>query len=135
MNIDTVIPTSESLDTVPYQGSSPGATEAIQHRLSRHDCFRHGCLSWATLQFCDNPAIEVCKTIAFADAAPVQPMLPMYDLHTLAGGIVGGLIGTGSARLLATRRGALNMVFAAVITATAVYMLVRSLSHMFMSAP
>ncbi|HKG99933.1 MAG TPA: sulfite exporter TauE/SafE family protein [Bradyrhizobium sp.] len=46
----------------------------------------------------------------------------------IAGGIVGGLIGTRSARLLAGRRGALNTLFAAVIIAIALYMLVRSLS-------
>ena len=44
----------------------------------------------------------------------------------VAGGIAGGLIGTRSARLLAARRGALNSVFAAVIIAVALYMLVRS---------
>src|SRR3954449_3125558 len=46
----------------------------------------------------------------------------------VAGGIAGGLIGTRSARLLAGRRGALNTLFAAVIIAIALYMLVRSLS-------
>jgi uncharacterized membrane protein YfcA len=46
----------------------------------------------------------------------------------IAGGIAGGLIGTRSARLLAARRGALNIVFAAVIIAVALYMLVRSLA-------
>jgi uncharacterized membrane protein YfcA len=46
----------------------------------------------------------------------------------IAGGVVGGLIGTRSARLLAGRRGALNTLFAAVIIAIALYMLVRSLS-------
>jgi hypothetical protein len=46
----------------------------------------------------------------------------------IAGGVVGGLIGTNSARFLATRRGALNIVFAAVIVAVAIYMLVRNLS-------
>jgi uncharacterized membrane protein YfcA len=46
----------------------------------------------------------------------------------IAGGIAGGLIGTRSARLLAARRGALNIVFAAVIVAVAIYMLVRNLS-------
>jgi uncharacterized protein len=51
----------------------------------------------------------------------------------IAGGIAGGLIGTRSARLLAERRGALNIVFAAVIIAVALYMLVRSFSAL--SAP
>src|ERR1700759_1381250 len=46
----------------------------------------------------------------------------------IAGGVVGGLIGTNSARFLATRRGALNIVFAAVIIAVALYMLARNLS-------
>jgi uncharacterized membrane protein YfcA len=46
----------------------------------------------------------------------------------IAGGVVGGLIGTKSARFLATRRGALNIVFAAVIVAVAIYMLIRNLS-------
>ncbi len=46
----------------------------------------------------------------------------------VAGGIAGGLLGTRSARLLATRRGALNIVFAAVIIAVALYMLARNLS-------
>jgi uncharacterized protein len=46
----------------------------------------------------------------------------------VAGGIAGGLIGTRSARQLSARRGALNMVFAAVIIAVALYMLARNLS-------
>ena len=46
----------------------------------------------------------------------------------IAGGVVGGLIGTKSARSLSMRRGALNIVFAAVIVAVAIYMLVRNLS-------
>jgi uncharacterized membrane protein YfcA len=46
----------------------------------------------------------------------------------IAGGVVGGLIGTNSARFLSTRRGALNIVFAAVIVAVAIYMLIRNLS-------
>jgi uncharacterized protein len=46
----------------------------------------------------------------------------------IAGGIAGGLIGTRSARLLADRRGALNIVFAVVIIAVALYMLARNLS-------
>src|SRR5271156_4118019 len=44
----------------------------------------------------------------------------------IAGGVVGGLIGTRSARGLAARRGALNIVFAAVIIAVALYMLARN---------
>jgi uncharacterized membrane protein YfcA len=44
----------------------------------------------------------------------------------IAGGIAGGLIGTRSARLLAARRGALNIVFAGVIIAVALYMLARN---------
>ena len=46
----------------------------------------------------------------------------------VAGGIAGGLIGTRSARLLSARRGALNIVFAVVIIAVAIYMLMRNLS-------
>ena len=46
----------------------------------------------------------------------------------IAGGIVGGLLGTRSARALAGRRGVLNIVFAAVIIAVALYMLARNLS-------
>jgi uncharacterized membrane protein YfcA len=46
----------------------------------------------------------------------------------VAGGIAGGLLGTRSARLLAGRRGALNIVFAVVIIAIALYMLARNLS-------
>jgi uncharacterized membrane protein YfcA len=38
------------------------------------------------------------------------------------------LIGTRLARLLADRRGALNTLFAAVIVAVALYMLLRSLN-------
>ncbi len=46
----------------------------------------------------------------------------------VAGGIAGGLIGTRLARLLSERRGALNIVFATVIIAVALYMLARNLS-------
>ena len=46
----------------------------------------------------------------------------------IVGGIAGGLIGTRSARLLSARRGALNIVFAAVIIAVALYMLARNMS-------
>jgi uncharacterized protein len=45
------------------------------------------------------------------------------------GGIAGGIAGTRSARRLSARRGALNLVFAGVIIAVAIYMLVRSLFH------
>ena len=45
------------------------------------------------------------------------------------GGIAGGLAGTRSARLLSARRGALNIVFAAVIIAVALYMLARNISY------
>ncbi len=45
----------------------------------------------------------------------------------IVGGIAGGLVGTRSARHLAARRGALNIVFAGVIIAVAIYMLVRNL--------
>jgi uncharacterized membrane protein YfcA len=46
----------------------------------------------------------------------------------VAGGIAGGLFGTRLAQHLSARRGALNMVFAAVIIAVALYMLARNLS-------
>ena len=46
----------------------------------------------------------------------------------VAGGIAGGLLGTRLAQHLSARRGALNMVFAAVIIAVALYMLARNLS-------
>ena len=46
----------------------------------------------------------------------------------IAGGIGGGLLGTRSAQLLSARRGALNIVFAVVIIAVALYMLVRNVS-------
>ncbi len=46
----------------------------------------------------------------------------------IAGGFGGGLLGTRAARYLAERRGALNIVFAVVIIAVAIYMLVRNLS-------
>jgi uncharacterized protein len=46
----------------------------------------------------------------------------------IAGGIAGGVIGTRLAQHLSARRGALNMVFAAVIIAVALYMLARNLS-------
>ena len=47
----------------------------------------------------------------------------------VAGGIAGGLAGTRAARHLAERRGALNIVFAAVIIAVALYMLARNISR------
>ena len=46
----------------------------------------------------------------------------------IAGGIVGGLLGTRLARHLSAQRGALNIVFATVIIAVALYMLARNLS-------
>ena len=45
----------------------------------------------------------------------------------ITGGVLGGLVGARSAKALAERRGALNTVFAALIVAVAIYMLVRSL--------
>jgi len=45
----------------------------------------------------------------------------------IVGGIVGGLAGTAAARHLAARRGVLNTVFAIVIIAVAIYMLVRTI--------
>lgn len=46
------------------------------------------------------------------------------------GGVLGGLFGARSAKTLAGRKGALNTVFAALIFAVAIYMLVRSLGLM-----
>jgi uncharacterized membrane protein YfcA len=46
----------------------------------------------------------------------------------VAGVVVGGLIGTRSARQLSARRGTLNIAFAAVIIAVALYMMARTLS-------
>jgi uncharacterized protein len=45
----------------------------------------------------------------------------------IGGGLAGGLIGTHLARILSARRGALNIVFAVVIIAVAIYMLARNL--------
>jgi hypothetical protein len=42
--------------------------------------------------------------------------------------VLGGLLGARSAKSLASRRGALTMIFAALIFVVALYMLVRSLS-------
>jgi uncharacterized membrane protein YfcA len=55
--------------------------------------------------------------------------LVAWDLAGLfiLGGIAGGLAGTRAARHLFERRGALNIVFAAVIIAVALYMLARNL--------
>jgi uncharacterized protein len=47
----------------------------------------------------------------------------------VVGGIGGGLAGTRAARHLSERRGALNIVFAAVIIAVALYMLARNISY------
>jgi uncharacterized protein len=46
----------------------------------------------------------------------------------IGGGLLGGLAGTRSARSLSERRGALNTIFAAVVIAVAIYMLVRNLT-------
>src|SRR3954462_6440541 len=56
--------------------------------------------------------------------------LVAWDLAGLfvAGGIAGGLAGTRLARHLSERRGALNVVFAVVIIAVALYMLARNIS-------
>ena len=48
----------------------------------------------------------------------------------ISGGVLGGLLGARSANSLAGRKGALNTVFAALIFAVAIYMLVRSLGLM-----
>ena len=46
----------------------------------------------------------------------------------VAGGVLGGLLGARLVKSLASRRGALTMIFAVLIFAVAIYMLVRSLS-------
>jgi uncharacterized membrane protein YfcA len=46
----------------------------------------------------------------------------------VGGGVLGGLLGTRSAKVLSGKKGALNTVFAALIFAVAIYMLVRSLN-------
>jgi uncharacterized membrane protein YfcA len=46
----------------------------------------------------------------------------------IAGGIAGGLIGGRLARKVGERRGALNVLLAAIITVVAIYMLIRTLS-------
>ena len=55
-----------------------------------------------------------------------------WSLATLFifGGILGGLLGARSANTLAGRKGSLNTVFAALIFAVAIYMLVRNLGLM-----
>jgi uncharacterized membrane protein YfcA len=53
------------------------------------------------------------------------PALSLAGLFIVVG-VVGGLLGARSATSLAGRKGALNTVFAALICAVAVYMLVRS---------
>lgn len=45
----------------------------------------------------------------------------------IVGGIAGGIVGTGSARRLSLRRGALNTVFASIIIVVALYMLARNI--------
>jgi uncharacterized membrane protein YfcA len=46
----------------------------------------------------------------------------------IGGGVLGGLVGTRSAQMLADKKGALDTVFAGLIFAVAIYMLVRSLN-------
>lgn len=48
----------------------------------------------------------------------------------IAGGVLGGLLGARSANALAGHKGALNTVFAVLIFAVAIYMLIRSLHLM-----
>jgi uncharacterized membrane protein YfcA len=49
----------------------------------------------------------------------------------LAGGALGSLLGVRSAKSLSNRKGALTMVFALLIFAVALYMLVRSLNSIW----
>ena len=48
----------------------------------------------------------------------------------ILGGVAGGLAGTRAGRFLSERRGALNVVFAVVIIAVAIYMLARNLAFL-----
>lgn len=50
----------------------------------------------------------------------------------IAGGVIGGLLGAKSAKALSARKGALNMVFAALIFVVGFYMLYRSAGALFM---
>jgi uncharacterized protein len=52
----------------------------------------------------------------------------------IGGGVLGGIAGAAAARTLASRRGALNIVFAIIIFCVALYMLYGSLEH-FLSPP
>ncbi len=74
------------------------------------------------------PALMLATGMPILNA--VSSSLVAWGLASLfvAGGIAGGLIGTRSARSLSEQRGALNIVFAIVIIAVAIYMLVRNLS-------
>jgi uncharacterized membrane protein YfcA len=59
--------------------------------------------------------------------APIDPSdWPLAGLF-IAGGLAGGLAGARSAKLLADRKGMLTTVFAFLIFAVALYVLVRSL--------
>ena len=86
--------------------------------------------------FADPPALARARFTAFGmttAASYAWSGLVSWGLAALfvAGGIAGGLIGTRSAKSLSERRGALNIVFAIVIIAVAIYMLVRNLSLSF----
>ena len=63
-------------------------------------------------------------------AKPAYSGLVAWPLAGLfvAGGVVGGLIGVRSAKMLADRRGLLNVVFAGIIICVGLYMLVHSLA-------
>jgi uncharacterized protein len=50
-------------------------------------------------------------------------------IEFVAGGVVGGWLGMGAAKKLAKTRGALTILFAAVIIAVAIFMLAKSLPH------
>jgi uncharacterized membrane protein YfcA len=52
----------------------------------------------------------------------------------IGGGVLGGIAGAAAARTLASRRGALNIVFAIILFCVALYMLYGSLEH-FLSPP
>jgi hypothetical protein len=60
------------------------------------------------------------------ELCPVRVDLVGFGGLFIAGGIAGGLLGTRLARLASARRGALNIVFAVVIIAVALYMQARN---------
>ena len=70
----------------------------------------------------------IVPALMLATGMPILNAVSSSLVAVTAFGIAGGLIGTRSARLLSARRGVLNIVFAAVIIAVALYMLARNIS-------